>query len=234
MNLFRSALLALLACLVAACAQPDERETGGSDAPNPLLWEVARSDGSVEGWLMGTIHALPDGARWRNGAIDRAVADADILVMEIDDLDDRKAMAAAFQPLAFSDGQPPLAARVHPEQREQLTDLVGQTSYNLDDFARIESWSAALIHVPPTKKDGLRFTARRSAAGRALRERPRRLRAGHHLLGCARSHQCLDLRFSPGLRALLRTLRGRADDEVDTTGVSRLCHPAQGLEVHRL
>ena len=77
MNLFRSALLALLACLVAACAQPDERETGGSDAPNPLLWEVARSDGSVEGWLMGTIHALPDGARWRNGAIDRAVADAD-------------------------------------------------------------------------------------------------------------------------------------------------------------
>ena len=86
MNLFRSALLALLACLVAACAQPDERETGGSDAPNPLLWEVARSDGSVEGWLMGTIHALPDGARWRNGAIDRAVADADILVMEIDDV----------------------------------------------------------------------------------------------------------------------------------------------------
>ena len=58
---------------------------------------------------------------------------------QIDDLDDRKAMAAAFQPLAFSDEQPPLAARVHPEQREQLTDLVGQTSYNLDDFARIES-----------------------------------------------------------------------------------------------
>ena len=153
MNLFRSALLALLACLVAACAQPDERETGGSDAPNPLLWEVARSDGSVEGWLMGTIHALPDGARWRNGAIDRAVADADILVMEIDDLDDRKAMAAAFQPLAFSDGQPPLAARVRPEQREQLTDLVGQTSYNLDDFARIESWSAALILAQAIETD---------------------------------------------------------------------------------
>ncbi|MBD59858.1 MAG: TraB/GumN family protein [Citromicrobium sp.] len=144
MNL-RAALLALLACLVAACGQPDKpREREGEQA-NPLLWEIARADGTTEGWLLGTIHALPDGAEWRNRTVDGVVADADILAVEIADVGDGRAMASAFLPLASSAGQPPLTARVPPEQRERLAELVGDTRYRLDDFDRIESWGAALI-----------------------------------------------------------------------------------------
>ncbi|RDS78652.1 TraB/GumN family protein [Alteriqipengyuania lutimaris] len=146
----RPALLAFLACLVAACGQPDGRENGGAETANPLLWEVARVDGGddagqVEGWLLGTIHALPDDVKWRGGAVDDVVAQADVLAVEIAELDDGHAMAAAFLPLATSAGLPPLTARVAQDQRAQLTELVDDSSYSLRDFARIESWGAALM-----------------------------------------------------------------------------------------
>lgn len=149
----RAAILALFACLVAACGQPDEREGGGADNPNPLLWEIARADspdegagsGEVEGWLLGTIHALPDDAGWRASAIDRAVAEADILAVEIADLGNGRAMQAAFLPLATSANLPPLAARVPQQQRDRLAELIEDSSYRESDFAKIESWGAALI-----------------------------------------------------------------------------------------
>lgn len=141
----RLVFLVFLAGLVAACGQPGEREDGTSEDANPLLWEIARADGSTQGWLLGTIHALPDGSQWRNAAVDRVVADADLLAVEIASLDDGHAMARAFTPLATSPGQPPLTARVSSAQREPLTELVGETSYRLEDFGEIESWGAALI-----------------------------------------------------------------------------------------
>ncbi|GAB5347624.1 TraB/GumN family protein [Alteriqipengyuania sp. 357] len=153
--MFRAAILALVACLTAACGQPDQQRQGEGDAANPLLWEIARADGdgedegegegTVEGWLLGTIHALPDGADWRGPAIDRAVAEADVLAVEIADVADPKAMSSVFMALAFSAGQPPLTARVPADQREQLAGLVDETSYRLEDFGHIESWGAALI-----------------------------------------------------------------------------------------
>ena len=147
--MFRSTLALLLACLMAACGQPNEGKDDRSENTNPLLWEIAKADGAqagkVEGWLLGTIHALPDDTRWRGEAIDRVVAVADTLAVEIDGLNDSGEMAHAFAPLAFSPGQPPLLARVRPEQRDTLAAMVDETSYGLDDFGRIESWGAALI-----------------------------------------------------------------------------------------
>ena len=159
--MLRTAILAFLACLVAACGQPDEREGSASDTANPLLWEIARADGPdagpeagrVEGWLLGTIHALPDGVQWRGPATDQAVSAADVLAVEIADVGDGQAMSSAFMALAYSAGQPPLSARVPPSQRERLTELVDETRYRMDDFARIESWGAALILSQAIRND---------------------------------------------------------------------------------
>ena len=108
----RTAILALFACLVAACGQPDgDRKDDYADT-NPWLWEVARADGTTEGWLIGTIHALPGDAAWRTRATDEVIAEADVLAVEVADVNDGRAMANAFLPLAMSAGQPPLAERV--------------------------------------------------------------------------------------------------------------------------
>ena len=149
--MFRAAMLALLACLVAACGQPDDKQEGRSGEANPLLWEIARADGTTEGWLLGTVHALPDDARWRTGATDRAIAQADVLAVEVADVTDSRAMASAFMPLAMSAGQPPLTERVPPSHRERVAQLVDGTSYRLADFGRIESWGAALILAQAVK-----------------------------------------------------------------------------------
>ncbi|MEL7737349.1 TraB/GumN family protein [Citromicrobium bathyomarinum] len=141
----RAAILALLALLVAACGQPDKKPPVAPDDPNPLLWEIARADGTAAGWLIGTIHALPDGVEWRTASVDTAIAQAGVLAVEIADLDDQRAVTSAFKPLAYSPGQPPLLSRVPANQRERLTALVDDTPYGLDDFRGIESWGAALI-----------------------------------------------------------------------------------------
>tara|TARA_B100000678_G_scaffold42951_1_gene32396 strand:+ start:878 stop:1765 length:888 start_codon:yes stop_codon:yes gene_type:complete len=151
--MLRTAILVLVACLFAACGHPDEREDGKGENANPLLWEIARADGTTEGWLLGTIHALPDDVAWRGPATDRVIADADILAVEIADVGDGDAMANAFLPLAYSAGQPPLPARVPPEQRERLAELVDDTSSRMGDFSRIESWGAALILAQAVRTD---------------------------------------------------------------------------------
>lgn len=141
----RLAILTLFACMIAACGQPDkDREDDYADT-NPLLWEVARADGTTAGWLIGTIHALPSDAAWRTPATDRVIDTADMLAVEVANVADGRAMSNAFLPLAMSTGQPPLTERVSPPQRDRLARLVGKTHYRIADFDRIESWGAALI-----------------------------------------------------------------------------------------
>lgn len=137
----KSIFAAAATLLLAACAEPEP-----SSAPtDPLLWEVAGPDGQVEGWLYGTIHALPDGAEWRDAATDGAIAAADTLVVEVADLDDRAALSRAFLSAARSEGLPLLEDRVPPRQRADLADLVRETPYSPRDFRRIETWAAGLI-----------------------------------------------------------------------------------------
>jgi len=159
--MLRTAILGLLACLVAACGQPDGPEDTSREQVNPLLWEIARADqpetspdaGEPKGWLLGTIHALPDDTQWRAASTDRAIAEADVLAVEIADLSNGGGMSSAFLSLAYSAGQPPLTARVPADQRERLAELVDETSYRLDDFSRIESWGAALILAQAVGRD---------------------------------------------------------------------------------
>ena len=71
-------LAAIALATLAACHKP---------APEPersrvAIWEISDAAG-VHGWIMGTVHALPTGTRWRRAAIDEALQRADRLVLEI-------------------------------------------------------------------------------------------------------------------------------------------------------
>ncbi|MFL0670713.1 MAG: TraB/GumN family protein [Erythrobacter sp.] len=108
----RLALMALtlaLSLVLGACSGAADSGTGSrnSGAPaNPLFYEIARDDGTARGWLLGTIHALPDGTAWRTPAIDAAVAEADGLIVEVAGLDDGATSAQVFRELAVTPGLP--------------------------------------------------------------------------------------------------------------------------------
>lgn len=144
-------------------------------ADNPLLWEIASKDGQVEGWLFGTIHALPDGVVWQKGAVDDVINAADYLVLEVANLQDSSAIQQSFADLAKSPGLPALEYRVDPAQRPVLARLSGETPYSPDEFRRIETWAAALIlaNAIRTEADpanGVDRALQRLFAGRRIEE----------------------------------------------------------------
>ncbi len=144
----RVAALALLAPLfalaLAGCSDAPGGEAAGAPA-NPLLYEIAGADGAVEGWMLGTIHALPPGTRWQTPKIARVTESADILVVEIATLDDRNALAAAFAALGTTPGLPALDQRVPAPLRPQLAALLERGDMEPDEFTATESWAAALM-----------------------------------------------------------------------------------------
>lgn len=145
MHRFAAMLLApVLALALAGCSDaPGEEATG--PPPNPLLYEIASADGAVEGWMFGTIHALPSGTRWRTPAITRVIKGADLLVVEIAALDDRAAMANAFAALSTTPGQPQLDRRLPESLRAPLGELLDRGGMDPASFTAIESWAAALM-----------------------------------------------------------------------------------------
>lgn len=122
--LTRRALLAGGAGLaVAAC-------TGGAPA-SPALW---RADGAGRVWLFGAMHALPDDD-WVSEPLERAIADADELVVEVSDAADP---AIAFAARTMRPDLPPLAERLPAALRPVLAGL------DLPAMDAEASWAAAL------------------------------------------------------------------------------------------
>lgn len=133
---------AIAAVMLAGCGGDTVSED--LPAPSPALWEITSDGGATEGWLFGTIHSLPDGVEWRTPRLDAIAAQADLIAVEIGDLDDRAAVAAIFRELAVTPGQPLLIDRVPPEHRMALRELLADGGYDAADFASMESWAAAL------------------------------------------------------------------------------------------
>jgi uncharacterized protein len=129
-------LLVALALAVAACGQTPEPAT-------PALWEVTAPDGK-RGWLFGTIHALPRPADWRSEEIDEALEQAQQIVVEISTRGDPAVRQRIFTELARTPGQPPLSERVPPDLRGSLAKLLDRSKMTEADFARTETWAAAL------------------------------------------------------------------------------------------
>ena len=132
-------IVAALALLAAACHKA---------APPPLpakvaLWEIADTSGT-RGWIFGTVHALPAGVQWRRPAIDRALANADRLVLEIAQPLDGNVAGVALARLAYTPGLPPPSARVAMKYRDALAKVYKDLNLTDAQFQNEESWAVAL------------------------------------------------------------------------------------------
>lgn len=138
----RIILMMLGALALAGCSgSPDETQA----PPSPLLFEIRSDSGEIEGWMLGTIHILPDGVEWRTDQLETVVSQADFLIVEIAGLEDRAAMATTFAELAASPDQPALAQRVSPELKPALNSVIARSRFSPDDFSATETWAAALM-----------------------------------------------------------------------------------------
>lgn len=169
-----SALLAPILILALAGCQDAPGEEQDSGPPNPLFYEIADADGVVEGWMVGTIHALPDGTSWRTPEITAAIDKADLLLVEIADLDDTTALPQIFAQLATTPGQTPLDRRLPAKLRTNLDDLLDRGGLDPDQFSSIETWAAALTLARVTAEgdpaNGVDRALIADFAGRPVRE----------------------------------------------------------------
>lgn len=133
-------LAALLALICGGICAGCTRE----DPANPALWRVD-GPGGQHGWLLGTIHALPHPAAWRTPRVNQALDAADLLLVEIADLNNDGATRAIYNRLAHAPGQPPLDQRVAPALRPALARLMQRADLKPDAFADTETWAAALM-----------------------------------------------------------------------------------------
>ncbi len=149
--MIRGALALLAALALAACGKAERTDL---PAASPALWQVTAPDGRPAGWLFGTIHTLPDGAKWRTPAIEQAIVDADLLVVEAKDLEDSGKMAATFTRLSHSADLPPLSQRVPPALEGRLRQLLAKGGYREADFKAVETWAAAITLSQVTDEPG--------------------------------------------------------------------------------
>ena len=117
---------------VAPVAQPE---------PRPALWLLADEDTKI--YMLGTIHVLPPGFRWRSAAVDKAVGEAAELVVETYDppgperkLDSRSGL--------FADKPVPILERVPVAKRAPLRAAIEASGLPLDFLDRMHSWAAAM------------------------------------------------------------------------------------------
>jgi hypothetical protein len=134
-----------LALLLTGCARPD--------AARPALWQISGPQGG-HGWLFGTIHQLPRKTAWQSPAITKALDQADLLVLEIADIEDQNKTQAAFAALAHSPGLPPLQQRIAPALRPALAKAIAAGHLNAEELDGLETWAAALVLARAAEQEG--------------------------------------------------------------------------------
>lgn len=177
----RSAVAGVLASallVLASCSDAPGGAAADGSAPdrpaNPLLYEIASADGTVEGWMIGTIHALPDGTKWRTPEIGRVIDEADLLVVEIAALNDSGAIARIFAELATTPGLPPLDQRLPADLAAPLSGLMARGDLSPERFATTETWAAAIalaqVDATGDPTNGVDRALIADFAGRPVRE----------------------------------------------------------------
>lgn len=140
-----ASLLFGLCVVLAGCSDAATKPASDPPPPDPAVFAITDADGTVKGWLFGTIHALPEGTRWRSAAIGQIAQIADSLVVEVADLENAAALASVFSDLGTTPGLPPLAERVPDAQRQRLAELANAAGLGQARQQRTESWAAALM-----------------------------------------------------------------------------------------
>lgn len=120
-------------------------------AADPAVWVVRDADSTI--YLLGTVHVLRPDTVWRTSAIDRALADADELWIEVE-ADD----PAAMQPLVRRyglDPANPLSSKLTPEQKTRLDAAAAGMGASGAALEPLRPWLAALtLSMGPLVKAG--------------------------------------------------------------------------------
>jgi hypothetical protein len=120
-------------------------------AADPALWVVRDEDSTI--YLLGTVHVLRPETVWRSPAIDKALAEADALWIEVE-ADD----PAAMQPLIRKyglDSAKPLSSKLTPEQKARLDAAAAGMGASGAALEPLRPWLAGLtLSVGPLVKAG--------------------------------------------------------------------------------
>jgi uncharacterized protein len=161
LSFWRGPRLLALAALAAApaAANPIGKETAGKTGggrieapapvaqpePRPALWLLADDDTKI--YMLGTIHVLPPGFRWRSAAVDRAVGESAELVVETYEppgtetgTDSGLDAVTGF----FADKPVPILKRVPKHKRAPLKAAIEASGLPLPMLDRMHSWAAAM------------------------------------------------------------------------------------------
>ena len=168
-----SAVTPALILALTACGSGQEAEEEKSyPQPNPLFYELANSDGEVEGWLLGTIHALPEGVVWRTPEIQRVVDEADLLLVEVAGLGQTAKIRRTFLELSQSPGLSPIEERVSSKLQHEAEAIVSQSNFSRAHLRTTEDWAAAImlsqVDAPGEPKYGVDRTVISNFEGRPV------------------------------------------------------------------
>lgn len=111
--------------------------------PDPAVWLLRDEDTRI--YLLGTVHVLPEGFRWRSARIDGIVAEADELILESSDDDDLVAddprIARMLGPMAK---RPRVSERLSPENGPKWLALGESLGVDVETFDRLPPMLALL------------------------------------------------------------------------------------------
>lgn len=142
--MMHAAFFALCAALaLAGCGEAARNSGSAEPEPSPALWEI-HNDAGLEGWLFGTIHALPSETKWRTDTFERAFESSDLLVLEITEYDDAFLRDEVMWRLAVTEGLPLPSARLQAEDRPSLRLAFEESGLDERDYRDVESWAVAL------------------------------------------------------------------------------------------
>ncbi|MFC3099491.1 TraB/GumN family protein [Altererythrobacter lauratis] len=104
--------------------------------PAPALWRLSDDDTTI--YLMGTVHLLPSGFRWRNPQLDAVVAEVDELVVETSDGDAPLMMeAVATKSANLLAQRTPTSQQLAPAARSKWRSLIEMQGMSFAEVDRL-------------------------------------------------------------------------------------------------
>ncbi|KLE35510.1 TraB/GumN family protein [Aurantiacibacter luteus] len=111
--------------------------------PAPALWKLSDEDTTI--YMLGTIHALPEGFRWRSAQLNSIIAEVDGLVLETTDYAEYEGaidLDAKFTHRVAN--RVPTSQRLSPEGAAQWRRLIERSGADFEAFDNLPVLSAML------------------------------------------------------------------------------------------
>ena len=234
-------ILALLFCSlqIAACG-----EIGGKNyiipaRQSPALWRITDPATGARGYVMGSVHMLPDGLNWMTPTIKSAVADATVLVTEIDR---NSGSLEQFDVMASDNPVAPLSERLAPPDLARAARVGDMLDLSMAAMNATESWALAITLARGQAAD-LNLSQEKGVEAELQREFSRQSKAFYPLESAMDQYHRFDA-LPPSAQDLmlhegLKPASPRADFQVMLTAwlrgdVAALAHIADtGLTGHR-